>query len=114
MISWIVIVILVIAGIIAIKMNHLRHRIFIIILILIALFLYTSMTLIVKDNALNLNSVDGLFNVIKVYTGWLANGFQNLKVITGNALGMDWGNTNSSFTDKDSKKINEPVRYGRG
>src|SRR3989344_7741994 len=112
MISWIVIVILVIAGIIAIKMNHLKHRVFIVILILLALFLYTSMNLIVKDNDLNLNSVDGLFNVIKVYTGWLANGFQNLKVITGNVLGMDWGNTNSSFTDKDSKKI-EAVRYGR-
>ena len=79
MISWIVIAILVIVGVIAIKMNHLKHRVFIVILILLALFLYTSMNLIVKDNDLNLNSVDGLFNVIKVYTGWLANGFQNLK-----------------------------------
>jgi len=113
MISWIVIVILVIVGIVAIKMNHLKHRVFIIILILLALFLYTSMNLVVKNNQLDINSVDGIFNIIKVYTGWLANGFQNFKVIAGNVIGMDWGNTNSSFVNQSSSDKPDAARFGR-
>lgn len=103
MISWIVVLVLVIIGIIAIRLNHLRHRIFIILLILLALFLYTSMALIVEKNNLDLRSSDGIFSAIKVYSGWLANGFENLKEITGKIIKMDWASTDGKFFD-DSKK----------
>jgi len=103
MISWIVITILVLVGIFAIKMNHLRHRIFIIILILLALFLYSSMALVTTKNDLNFNNTEGFFNAVKIYTGWLANGFENLKEITGKVIKMDWSSTNSSFFDKGGK-----------
>ncbi len=104
MISWIVIVILVIVGIFAIKMNHLRHRIFIILLILLALFLYTSIAVITNQNNLEINNVEGVFQLTKVYTGWLANGFENLKTMTGNIIKMDWTSTNASFFDKTDKQ----------
>ena len=90
MISWIVIVVLVVVGIMAIKMNHLRHRVFIVLLILLALFLYTSMAFISNQNNLSFNSSEGIFTAMKVYTGWLANGFENMKTIVGNAVKMDW------------------------
>ena len=51
MISWIVITILVIVGIFAIRLNHLKHRFFIILLIMLALFLYTSMSVVTVSNA---------------------------------------------------------------
>jgi len=105
MISWIVIVILVLVGIFAIKMNHLRHRIFIILLVLFALFLYLSITLITVQNELDLSSTKGFLNGIKVYGGWVAHSFTNLKALTGDAIGMDWTSTNASFFDssKDEK-----------
>ena len=99
MISWIVIIILVVIGIISIKMNHLKHRMFVIILVLIALFLYSSMALVTTQNDLDFNSTEGFFKTIKVYGGWLANGFKNFKTITGNAVKMDWSSTNESFFD---------------
>jgi len=104
MISWIVVVILVVVGIIAIKMNNLRHRFFIIILILLALFLYTSMAVVTNKNNLEVNNAEGVFQLIKVYSGWLANGFGNLKTMTGNVVKMDWTSTNASFFDKTDKQ----------
>ena len=100
MISWIVITILVVCGIFAIKMNHLRHRVFIIILLVLALFLYTSITLVDNRHDFDYKSSEGVFDAMKIYTGWLANGFQNLKTITGNAIKMDWSSTNGSFLNK--------------
>lgn len=106
MISWIVIGILLVVGIFAIKMNHLRHRIFIVVLIVLALFLYSTLVLVDNRNDLNLSTSDGLFDALKVYNGWLANGFGNMKSLTGRAIGMDWSSTNGSFfnkTDTDNK-----------
>ena len=97
MISWIVIVILVAVGIFAIKMNHLRHRAFIILLILLALFLYSSMALVGSKNELKYDSSEGVMNAVRIYGGWLVNGFQNMKDITGEVIKMDWSSTNGTF-----------------
>lgn len=102
MISWIVILILVIVGIFAIKLNHLRHRFLIIVLIVIALFLYTTMNLVSSENNLDLKTTDGVFNSIRVYTGWLANGFNNLKDLTGQAVNLDWSKSDASFFNKNN------------
>lgn len=106
MINWIIIIILVVIGIFAIKMNHLRHRIFIIVLILIALFFYLTVTFVAAKNSVNMNSYDGFMSGIRVYGGWLANGFQNMKTIGGNAIKMDWTSTNATFFDKNAGNKN--------
>lgn len=109
MISWVVIVILVGAAIIALKMNRLRHKIWIILLIFVALFLYVSMAIVYKENQLEFNSVEGILRSAKVYVGWLGNSFQNLKTVVGNAIKMDWTSSkNISFFNKtgiDAKKL---------
>ena len=107
MISWIVIVILLIVGIFAIKMNHLRHRVFIILLVALALFLYTTMFFVNSQNNIELTSTEGVFDALKLYVGWLANGFDNMKTLVGNAIGMDWASTEGTFFNKtkiDDKK----------
>ncbi len=100
MISWIVIVILVVIGIIALKLNHLRHRVFILMLIVFALFLYTSMNLVADRNNLDFKSSEGIFDAIKIYWGWLANGFDNLQILVGNAIRMDWSSVNGTFFER--------------
>jgi len=104
MISWIVIVILIVVGVFSIKLNHLKHRFFIIGLVVLALFLYSTMSLVTTKNDIELNSVDGIFSAVKVYTGWLANGFNNVRQITGNAINQDWSNSNASFFNEDKEK----------
>lgn len=100
LIHWIVIAILVVVGFISIKLSHLKHRFFIILLILLALFLYSSMALVTSDNNVELSTSEGIFSAFKVYTGWLANGFGNLKTLTGKAFALDWSSTNGTFFDK--------------
>jgi len=93
MMSWIVVAILVGAAVIALKMNKLKHKIWIIMLIFLALFLYTSVAIVYKENSLEINSVEGLLKSAKVYVGWLGNSLQNLKTIIGNAVKMDWASS---------------------
>lgn len=102
MISWIVIAILVVIAFFILKTDHFKHRMWIILIVLLALFLYISISLINTKHDLNVNSTEGFFNSIKVYFGWLANGFQNLKAITGNAIKMDWASTDKTFFNKTS------------
>jgi len=100
MISWIIIAILVLAAFIVLKTNHFKHRVWVVLLVLLALFLYASLTFINAKNDLDLNSTKGVFDSAKIYLGWLANGFKNLKSITGNAIKMDWTSTDESFLNK--------------
>jgi hypothetical protein len=100
MISWIVIVIMIVLGIFAIKLNHLKHRIFIIVLITLALFLYSTMNLVTTQNDIELDSVNGIFSAGKVYMGWLANGFNNVKELTGNVVKQDWTSSNATFFEE--------------
>lgn len=104
MISWILIAILVLIGLFVIKLGYIRHKFFIIIIILLVLFLYVTMSLVKEQNDLDLTTTKGFFTSVKVYSGWLANGFQNLKVITGKAVKMDWKSTNGTFFDDKTKK----------
>lgn len=100
MINWIIIIILVVVGIYAIKLNHLRHRFIIIALVLIALFFYITVTYVATRNNVNMDSYDGFMNGVRVYGGWLANGFQNMKTIVGSSIKMDWTSSNASFFSK--------------
>jgi len=103
--SWIIITILIVIGITTIKLNHLKHRFFIILLVLLALFLYTSLNLVTDQNDLDLKSSGGIFSASKVYFGWLANGFQNLKSLTGKAINLDWNSANGTFIeDQEDEK----------
>ena len=100
MISWLVILILVVIALIALKLNKVRHKIWIIAIILIAIFLYASLALVYSKNDLDLKSAEGISGAFKVYLGWLGNSFQNLKSITGNVVNMDWTSTNGTFFNK--------------
>jgi len=109
MITWVLIVILVIFGIVALKLNHMRHRVFIILIIAIALFLVISITYVNNKNQLDFSSTEGFMNAGRVYMGWLANGFTNLKDITGHAIKMDWTSTNGTFL-KNNNKTAESIK----
>ena len=73
----------------------------IILFILLALFLYVSISIVSKESKLDYNTPEGLMNSVKIYGGWLAHGFQNMKVLTGKAINMDWKSTNGTFFYKN-------------
>lgn len=114
MINWIIIVILVIVAVFAMKMNHLKHRAFILVIIVLALFFYASVTYIASRNNLTMDNYDGFIRTMKVYGGWLGNGFQNVKVLTGNAVKMDWTSVNGTSTGQNSAIDSKQAVYKPG
>jgi hypothetical protein len=116
-INWIIILILVVVGILAIKLNHLKHRSSILIIVIVALFFYASVTFIATKNNLSMDSYDGFVDTMKAYGGWLANGFQNIRVLTGNAIHMDWTSTNGTFFGNSNNTVatsSKPSLYKSG
>lgn len=101
MIGIMVVGILVVLAVIMIRMNHFRHKMTIILLLVFALFLYTTIVVVDKTNEFDLTTTEGFFSAAKVYLGWLGNGFNNLKSLTGNAIKMDWISTNGTFFSEE-------------
>jgi|TARA_B100001971_G_scaffold209276_1_gene232548 hypothetical protein len=101
MIGVMVVGILVVLAVILIRMNHFRHKMVIIVLLVFALFLYTTISVVDKANEFNLTTTEGFFDAAKVYLGWLGNGFGNLRSLAGNAIKMDWASTNGTFFSKE-------------
>ncbi len=101
MIGIMVVGILIVLAVIMIRMNHFRHKITILLLLVFALFLYTTITVVDKVNDFDLTTSEGFFDAGKVYLGWLGNGFSNLKSLAGNAIKMDWASTNGTFFSEE-------------
>jgi hypothetical protein len=112
MIGWLIIIALVIAGVFALKMNHMRHRVWILLIIMFGLFLSISITMVYKQNEIKLNSAEDFFKAGEIYLGWLGHSFNNLKALTGNAVNMDWTATNGTFfkSDQTKNKNSNPVK----
>ena len=104
MVSWVVIAIIIILVLLVIKIGAFKHKFFMILLILLVLFLITTIILVSKENGLDFSTTEKSFNSMKIYTGWLANGVQNLKSLVGRAIDMDWKSSNETFFKKDKKK----------
>lgn len=81
--------------------------------ILLILFIYSTLLIINSKNKLDFSTSEGFMNSMKIYGGWLANGFNNLKTIAGNAVKMDWTSVNGTFVEKSKnntlKLSNQPI-----
>ncbi len=93
---WIIVVGLIILAFAFLKMNHLRHKSFLITLIIMALFIYVTFSNVVKDNDIDIKSLSGVDKASRLYFVWLGGFFDNLKVITSNVVKMDWESTNKT------------------
>lgn len=116
MIAWILVGLLIIGALIFIKISHYRHRIFVITIVLVALFLYVSIAYVASKNEMDFGSYDGMVKSVKIYGGWLFNLVGNFKSLTGSAIKMDWTSTNGSVgsLDKvDPNKVNSGGITGR-
>jgi len=83
---------ILIAGIwIFIELQRFRHKIFAIFLIGLILFTYVSFILTIKGSDLDLGTVPGLVQAGKLYFVWLGSVFDNMKTVTAQVIGMNWG-----------------------
>jgi hypothetical protein len=91
--NWVIILIGVVAIVVVSKLihfKHFKHKIGAIAIVLFLLFLSLTFMNVIKDNAINLSSPSGVFSAAKIYFSWMVQIFDNVKVLTGNAIRMDW------------------------
>ena len=81
-----------------VEVKRMRHKIFSIFLIGLILFSYFSASLIFVDQDIDFKTIPGVITATKIYFSWLGGVFGNLKQITAQAIGMDWG-TNKTTDD---------------
>lgn len=98
--TFIIVIVLVLLIWMFIEFKRFRHKAWAIFLIALILFSYFSFTAAIKGKDINFKSVDGVKQAGKLYVLWLGHVFQNVKMITTNAIHMDWkGNeTNGSIS----------------
>jgi hypothetical protein len=95
-VAFLVTAIAIIAVWVLVELKRLRHKIFAMFLIMVILSLYFSVTYVFREKDINLNTIEGMTSASKLYYSWLVSVFDNVKVITLNAIRMDWSTQNST------------------
>lgn len=93
-------VILTIAIFIFIKAKYFKHKLFWILILCTAVFVYISFTISIAGQGVNLDSIEGLQKAWTIYYAWMGNSFSNVKSISGNAVKMDWKVNATSILSK--------------
>lgn len=109
MINWFIII-LIIAGILVLmKISHIkhsRHKLGLMIFIVLLLFFIASIYFVAATNHVDMTTVSGFGTGMKIYGGWLVNSFDNIRTLTGAAIGLDWKATNKTVPQNISNNIN--------
>lgn len=95
---------LIVLGLVFIRLKGINSKFWLILLALCLLFLFGTMSFVVSKNEINLNEKEGIFKALKLYAALLGNGFHNLKSLAGNAIDMNWTETDKSFFNKSEIK----------
>ena len=93
MIGWIILIVAFAAVFLLNKFVHFRnfkHKFWVIAIILLLLFIIFSFSKVASNNSVSLGSPSGIFSAVQLYFSWLGQAFDNIKVITGNMIRMDW------------------------
>jgi len=87
---WVIIVALVVAAFLILRINHLKHRLTLVFIVVLLLFFCISVSSVFSKYNVDLKSVSGVERGAKIYFAWLGGAFGNMRDITANAVRMDW------------------------
>jgi hypothetical protein len=100
--AWGVIVFIIAGLVIAIwmlfELKHMKHKLFALFLIALILFGFFSFNAVFKGKELPINNLSDLGKIAKVYFSWLSSAFNNVKIITTQAIKMDWSGNSTNLS----------------
>ena len=102
--NWIIIAALVVLAFVFLKIKHIKHKLVLVLIIIALLFVYTTGSQILDGYEIEWKTTEGMSRAIGLYTSWLGGVFDNLKVITANAIKMDWSRNVSEDVRIEEKK----------
>lgn len=81
------------------KVKGFQHKFVTIFLIALILFSFFSFYLAFHGKGVSIKNISDIEKVAKLYFSWLGNVFGNMKVLTGQAIKMNWqGNKTTKLT----------------
>jgi hypothetical protein len=72
------------------RFKKLKHEIFAFVLIVLILFAFFSFTMAFKGKNVTISNFSDVSNAAKIYMTWFGNAFDNVKLITTQAIKMNW------------------------
>jgi len=81
---------LVLAIYLIFELKRMKHKLFAIFLIGLILFGFFSFNAVFSGKEIKIENVSDLENLLKVYFNWVGYIFNNMKVLTTNAIQMNW------------------------
>ena len=79
-----------------VEVKRLKHKVVAMALIALIIFTYFSFFAVFNSQKLDLKSPLGLADATKIYFSWLGSVFTNLKMLTANAIHLNWKPDNST------------------
>ena len=79
-----------------IEFKRFRHKIFVIFLMIVIVFLYFGAVVVFQDKEVDFTSYSGLMDSTKLYFSWLGSVFGNFKTMTAGAIQLDWKDSNET------------------
>ena len=94
LLGWIILVLGILGIVFIAKLSHLKHKLSISFVVGFILLLVLSFLKVASTNGIELSGLPGFFSAVQVYFFWMGHVFDNLRVITGNVVRMDWFSVN--------------------
>ena len=94
-IFWVCLGLLLVFLTLAFKAKEIRHKMGLLFVVMICLFLIFSAIQIYRSKTTDLTTFDGLMSALKIYFSWLGQIFHNTKGIVGYTIQQDWSINNS-------------------
>ena len=95
-----IVIVLIFMIFLFVKLKYIKHKISWIIILFLVLTFYIGFLASTAGQDVNLGSFDGSQTAIKLYLSWLGNSFDNMKVLTGQAINLDWGTNTTQIRER--------------
>ncbi len=98
--NWVIIIFIAIVVFVFVisKIMGIKQNIFAFIIIALVLFSFLSFSLAFNGKNISIDSVAGLQEAGVIYLAWVGNAFDNVKIITTQAIKLDWQTNNTKKT----------------
>jgi len=92
--NWLIIGGLIILAFLFLRVKHMKHKVFLVLVIVALLFFYGTGYKVLSGQDINWRSVKGVEKGARIYVAWLGGVFGNVRSLTANAIKMDWKQEN--------------------
>jgi cell shape-determining protein MreC len=91
-----IIAVIVVAGLIFFKGKDLKQKLFTVLFVFLILFALISFNTVYGGKDISIKNISDVGKVANLYFSWIGNVFNNLKIITANAIEMNWQGNKTS------------------